>query len=35
MSRHLKFDYADRDAVSLLIVDVPAELVRFSMEEAG
>jgi len=35
MSRHLKFDYADRDAVSLLIVDVPAELVRLSMSEAG
>jgi hypothetical protein len=28
MSRHLNFDYADPDAVSLLIVDVPAELVR-------
>jgi len=27
MSRHLKFDYADPDAVSLLIVDVPADLV--------
>ena len=35
MSRHLKFDYADPNAVSLLIVDVPAELVRLSMEEAG
>ncbi len=35
MSRHLKFDYADPDAVSLLIVDVPAALVRLSMEEAG
>ncbi|WP_254073817.1 hypothetical protein [Burkholderia sp. S171] len=35
MSRHLKFDYADPDAVSLLIVDVPAGLVRLSMEAAG
>ena len=35
MSRHLKFDYADPNAVSLLIVDVPAELLRLSMDEAG
>lgn len=35
MSRHLKFDYADPDAVSLKIVDVPAELVRQSMAVAG
>jgi hypothetical protein len=35
MSRHLKFDYADPDAVSLMIVDVPAELLRESMACAG
>jgi hypothetical protein len=35
MSRHLRFDYADPDAVSLMIVDVPAGLVRLSVEEAG
>jgi hypothetical protein len=34
MSRHLKFDYADPDAVSLLIVDVPGELVSQSMSPA-
>ncbi|WP_438396373.1 hypothetical protein [Caballeronia sp. DA-9] len=34
MSRHLKFDYADRDAVSLKIVDVPAEMVRDCMNTA-
>jgi hypothetical protein len=33
MSRHLKFDYADPDAVSLLIVDVPAALVRQSSNQ--
>lgn len=27
MSRHLTFDYSDPDAVSLLMVEVPAELV--------
>ena len=26
-SRHLQFDYADPDAVSLMVVDVPASLV--------
>jgi hypothetical protein len=30
-SRHLKFDYANPEAVSLMIVDVPAELVREGM----
>ena len=35
MSRHLKFDYADPEAVSLKIVDVPAALVRQSMAAAG
>lgn len=33
LSRHLKFDYADPDAVSLLIVDVPAALVRESASQ--
>ncbi|HEV7836308.1 MAG TPA: hypothetical protein VGP09_23470 [Caballeronia sp.] len=35
MSHHLKFDYGDPDAVSLMIVDVPAELARLSVQEAG
>jgi hypothetical protein len=35
MTRHLKFDYADPGAVSLLVVDVPAALVHQSMAAAG
>ena len=35
MSRHLRFDYTDPDAVSLMIVDVPAGLMRASMTPAG
>jgi hypothetical protein len=35
VSRHLKFDYADPDAVSLLIVDVSTGMVRQSMAVAG
>lgn len=34
MSRHLKFDYADPDALSLKIVEVEAEMVRECMSAA-
>src|ERR1700712_320171 len=34
ISRHLKFDYADPDAVSLKIVDVTAGMVRECVSEA-
>ncbi|MDP9154549.1 MAG: hypothetical protein M3O74_09900 [Pseudomonadota bacterium] len=34
ISRHLKFDYADPDALSLKIVDVTADMVRECMSEA-
>jgi hypothetical protein len=35
MSRHLNFDYADPDAVSLMIVEVPAAFMHESMAPAG
>jgi hypothetical protein len=34
VSRHLKFDYADLDAVSLKVVDVTADMARECLSEA-
>lgn len=35
MSRHLQFDYADPEAVSLMVVDVPASLVAKCIAAEG